>query len=715
MLVGLSHKTAPVEVRERLSIPQKEWNAAAERLCAYSGIREASILSTCNRFEVYVVPENHQAVQQDVMAFLSEKSGMATEDLQPYLYFRPDTEATWHLFRTSAGLDSLVLGEGQILSQVKAMHQHAIAPASEDEPAGSAGKVLGQLLNSAVEAGKAARAETKIAQGGVSISSAAVELAGLKAQADCGKPLEELRCTVAGAGTMGRLVLTHLASRGIKKVTLVSRSQSRAHELAAEYPTLEIEVKEKDTLHATLAESDVAVMAVSTRGELLITKEHFATAPARETPLMLIDISVPRSISADCSEVDGVVAYDVDALQEAVEENTRKRHAEVVKVEELLEQRKEKFLAFQSSLEYLDSIKMLRGKADEVRTHLVEDAFNGPLSELTPKQRKGVESMTNDIVNKIMHRPTKYLREHVSDENHEKLTVEQVENVFQLKKTWRQTAQELRDRYEPVFITKATQEFRDRYEPKEIADAARNLRVRSEPQSLQELQAMFEPKEFADFVRELREENEPKDAIELRDRYEPKAAVALRRLRAQKEPKNLKELQERFEPAEVRELRVLRARFEPSWEDVQAMFEPKEIAEAARELRALYEPQSEAGAKSGLEGLRTRHVGELDVEHFQALNFADQSGFHTADKIRWFCEEVRSAALDKVMRGQLKKLSEEEQAAVAALSEDVCNALIDPVMSYMHSANSVTSPRGAPIDDRQLADIFELELPLELA
>merc|ERR1719359_1741091 len=308
MLVGLSHKTAPVEVRERLSIPQKEWNEAAARLCAYPGIREASILSTCNRFEVYVVPENHFAVQQDVMSFLCEKSGMTTEDLQPYLYFRPDTEATWHLLRTSAGLDFLVLGEGQILSQVKAMHQHAIAPASEDEPAGSAGKVLGHLLNSVGEAGKAARSETKIAVGGVSISSAAVELAALKAMTDCGKPLEELRCTVAGAGVMGRLVLTHLASRGVKKVTLVSRSQSRAKELAAEYPTLEIEVREKDTLHATLEESDVAFMAVSTRGELLITKDHFDAAKEREAPLMLLDISVPRSISANCGEVPGVVA-----------------------------------------------------------------------------------------------------------------------------------------------------------------------------------------------------------------------------------------------------------------------------------------------------------------------------------------------------------------------------------------------------------------------
>merc|ERR550514_1861293 len=326
---------------------------------------------------------------------------------------------------------------------------------------------------------------------------------------DCAKPLEELRCTVAGAGTMGRLVLTHLASRGLKKVTLVSRSQSRAHELAAEYPTLEIEVREKDTLHATLAESDVAVMAVSTRGELLITKEHFDTAPARESPLMLIDISVPRSISADCSEVDGVVAYDVDALQEAVEENTKKRQAEIVKVEELLELRKEKFVTWQGSLEYLESIKQLRAKAEEVRAHLVEDAFAGPLSDLTPKQRKGVDGMTNDILNKIMHRPTKYLRENVSDEDHVKLSPEQFENVFQLKKTWTQTALELRDRYEPVFITKATKQFRDRYEPKELADAARELRAQKEPQTLEDFQALYEPKGVGDKARELRAKLEP--------------------------------------------------------------------------------------------------------------------------------------------------------------------------------------------------------------
>ena len=212
IVIGLSHKTATVEVREKLSIPEAQWNEAAAALVGYETVQEAAILSTCNRFEVYIVAEDHYAATRDVLSFLRGHSGLEAETLRPNLFMLQDEEATLHLLRVSSGLDSLVVGEGQILSQVKACYSHAIAPESESEPAGSAGKVLGRLLNSAVMAGKFVRSETQIAKGAVSISSAAVELAVLRAPLDLGMPLESTSVCVIGAGKMSRLLQIGRAS-----------------------------------------------------------------------------------------------------------------------------------------------------------------------------------------------------------------------------------------------------------------------------------------------------------------------------------------------------------------------------------------------------------------------------------------------------------------------------------------------------------------------
>ena len=254
IVIGLSHKTATVEVREKLSIQEAQWNAASEKLTSYETIQEAAVLSTCNRFEVYIVAEDSYQATRDAMAFLREHSGLTDAELRPNLFVLQDQDATWHLLRVSSGLDSLVVGEGQILSQCKACYSHAIAPANEEtgEPAGSAGKVLGRLLNSAVMAGKFVRSETEIAKGAVSISSAAVELAMLKSRVDLSRPLPDLTIAVVGAGKMSKLLFTHLASHGVTKIVLLNRSQKSADELAAQYPDLEVEVKLMDEFLKTL-------------------------------------------------------------------------------------------------------------------------------------------------------------------------------------------------------------------------------------------------------------------------------------------------------------------------------------------------------------------------------------------------------------------------------------------------------------------------------
>ncbi len=431
LVIGLSHKTATVEVREKLSITEDKWNEAAASLVSFDSIQEASVLSTCNRFEVYIVATDHFAATRDVMAFLSGHSGLDEAQLRPNLFMLRNEDAVYHLLRVSAGLDSLVIGEGQILSQVKACYSHAIAGASEDEPAGSAGKVLSRLLNTAVMSGKFVRSETQIAKGAVSISSAAVELAVLKAPEDLGMPLADARVVVVGAGKMSRLLLTHLASHGVTKLTLLNRSRPRAEELAAEYPDLEIDVGLMDRLWPALAESDMAFTSTSATGCIVTQPELAAKGWADDgaSDLVLIDISVPRNVESECNDLEPVHAYNVDDLKQVVAANQARRRKKVLEAEVLLRAELAKFTAWQESLRYVPAISDLQRKFEAVREAELKKASK-KLKNLGDKERQAVETLTKGIINKLMHAPMSYLR---SDDLHgDKATVDQVHELFKL-------------------------------------------------------------------------------------------------------------------------------------------------------------------------------------------------------------------------------------------------------------------------------------------
>jgi len=437
IVIGLSHKTATVEVREKLSIQEAQWNDASAALCQYDSIQEAAVLSTCNRFEVYIVAEDHFAATRDTMAFLRQHSGLDDAELRPNLFVLQDEDATWHLLRVSAGLDSLVVGEGQILSQVKACYTHAIAPATDEEPVGgSGGKVLGRLLNSAVMAGKFIRSETEIAKGAVSISSAAVELAMIKAVEDLHRPLPQLRVAVIGAGKMSRLLLTHLASHGVSKVTLLNRSRPRAEELAAEYPDVDVEVKLMDEFWSSMAETDLAFTSTSSTG-CIITKEELQNGvwASGESPFMAIDISVPRNVEASCNEVPGVFAYNVDDLKQVVAANQAKRRHKVLEAELLLRVELAKFVQWQESLRYVPTIGKLQGKFEKIRSSELAKAQKKGLKALSEKERQAVDVVTKGIINKLLHGPMSYLRSDDQDGN--KATVQQIEDIFMLNKEQR--------------------------------------------------------------------------------------------------------------------------------------------------------------------------------------------------------------------------------------------------------------------------------------
>jgi len=421
-------------VREKLSILEANWNEASAALVGYESVQEAAVLSTCNRFEVYVVAEDPYLATRDVMAFLRDHSGLTDLELRPNLFVLQNEDATWHLLRVSSGLDSLVVGEGQILSQVKACYSHAIEPASEDVIAGSAGKVLGRLLNSAVMAGKFVRSETEIAKGAVSISSAAVELAIQKAPIDMGgRKLSELRVTIVGAGKMSRLLMTHLASHGVTKITLLNRSRPRAEELAAEYPDLDVEVLLMDSFWEVLERSDLAFTSTSSTGCIVTEdglREH-QWAQADAPPLMLIDISVPRNVESECNQLDGVRAYNVDDLKQVVAANQAKRAHKVLEAEVLLRVELQKFVAWQESLKYVPTISKLQKKFETVRQTELAKANKKGLKNLSDKERQAVDVATKGILNKLLHGPMAYLR---SDDNDgSKADVQQILELFQLE------------------------------------------------------------------------------------------------------------------------------------------------------------------------------------------------------------------------------------------------------------------------------------------
>jgi glutamyl-tRNA reductase len=295
--VGLSIHHAEVEVREKLAIAEQDWNAASAEICAGGDVAEAAVLSTCNRFEVYYSASEPRAAMASVTKYLAERSGLPVSVLRKNLFMLSGDDAVWHVMRVSGGLDSLVVGEGQILSQVKQCLAHSI----EDD--GSGGKVLSRLLNNAVAAGKRVRSETAISKGSVSISSAAAELSEALSSKDLNLPFSEARLAVVGAGKMTRLLVTHLASRGLEKITIVNRSLGRPQELQEQFPDVDIEIKLMDDLWDVVARSDIVYTASSAVDYIFDQQKMEANGLASGRPLMLVDIAVPRNIGTDCNNV----------------------------------------------------------------------------------------------------------------------------------------------------------------------------------------------------------------------------------------------------------------------------------------------------------------------------------------------------------------------------------------------------------------------------
>ncbi|MCY4173239.1 MAG: glutamyl-tRNA reductase [Cyanobacteria bacterium MAG CAR3_bin_5] len=404
-VIGLSHRTAPVEVRERLSITDETLPDSLRSLMAVQEVQEASILSTCNRLEIYTLLRQADAGIAGMVRFLSDHSGLPATELKPHLFDLHHAEAIDHLLRVAAGLDSLVLGEGQILAQVKKM-------ARLGQEHKSTGPILGRLLNQAVSTGKRVRSETKLGTGAVSISSAAVELAQLKCAQERGTRhpvgLGEEAVAVVGCGRMGRLLVQHLVAKGCTALTLVNRTTARAEALARDFPQLAIRCIGLQKLDEELQRASMVFTSTAADRPMLTRARLERLAPIRR--LKLFDIGVPRNITADVAAVDGVAAYDVDDLEEVVARNREARQATARVAEALLRQDAEDFLVWWDGLEAVPVLNRLRRTMDELREQELLKALSRMGPDLSAREKNVVEALSKGIINKVLHGPVTRLR-----------------------------------------------------------------------------------------------------------------------------------------------------------------------------------------------------------------------------------------------------------------------------------------------------------------
>ncbi|NDJ18305.1 glutamyl-tRNA reductase [Myxacorys almedinensis] len=395
-VVGLSHKTAPVEVREKLSIPEPVYDQAIAALCNCPHVQEVAVLSTCNRLEIYLVTSETESGIRDVIQFLSEHSKLPISMLRPYLFTLLHQDAVTHLMRVASGLDSLVLGEGQILAQVKHCHKMG-------QQHNGVGRILNQLFKQGISAGKRVRTETSIGTGAVSISSAAVELAHMKAD------LAANRITIVGAGKMSRLLVQHLISKGARNITILNRSLERAQELANQFPDAQLTLRPLSEMMVAIAASDLVFTSTSST-EPIVDRAKLESQLEPRQPLMLFDIAVPRNVDADVNEMTHVKAFNVDDLKAVVAQNQESRRQMAMEAEAMLEEEVDTFDIWWRSLETVSTISSLRDKVETIRAQELEKALSRLGNDFGDRHREVIEALTKGIVNKILHDPMVQLR-----------------------------------------------------------------------------------------------------------------------------------------------------------------------------------------------------------------------------------------------------------------------------------------------------------------
>lgn len=400
IVIGLNHKTTPIEIRERLAFQESDMEKALVQARSFPSVKENMILSTCNRVEIYAASRETDKAILDLKNFISQYHDLPLKDFEKNLYFFVGEEAVRHIFRVASSLDSMVVGEPQILGQIKSAYQ--IATDSK-----SSGVILHRLLHRAFHVAKRVRTETKISNSAVSVSSVAVDLAE-----KIFGTLDKRTVLLIGAGEMSELAARHLVSGGVEKILVTNRTYERAITLAEEFRGEAIRFEE---MASGLKKADIVISATESPRYII---EHDPTAKVmkdrKQKPIFFIDIADPRDIEPRVGDIENVYLYNIDDLQKVANENIKDREKEAERAEAIVQDEMMRFVQWYQSLEVTPTIVALRNKFEEIRSRELEKTLS-LLPNLSEKEKQSLDMLTSSIINKILHGPLTRLKQKDQD------------------------------------------------------------------------------------------------------------------------------------------------------------------------------------------------------------------------------------------------------------------------------------------------------------
>ena len=393
LVIGVNHHSGPLSVLERVTLPADEIPKAVDSLVRRDNVREVAVLSTCNRTEIYAVAERFHGAYADIRDFLCDLGRIPPDELHPHLYSQHDELAVRHLFEVAAGLDSVVVGETEILGQLRQAWEIA-------QREGGARTTLNLLFRRAIGVGKRARTETSIARGTASISHAAVELA-----IEHHGSIEGRCVAVVGAGAMGEGIAVALRAAGVGGVTVVNRSPERGDALAERIDGAACGF---DRLPEAIAAADLVLTSTGS-GNPIVTRDLMANIDRADRPLLFVDIAVPRDVASDVADLAGVTVLDLDDLSAWAARGRAQRLAEVERVDAIVVDEVERYTLEAAALQAAPLVTALRSRAEELRVGELE-RFAKRLRDLDPEHRELLETLTKGIVAKLLHEPSVRLR-----------------------------------------------------------------------------------------------------------------------------------------------------------------------------------------------------------------------------------------------------------------------------------------------------------------
>jgi glutamyl-tRNA reductase len=416
LALGASHKTAPVEVREKLALLEPRAAEFLRDLRGNADVQEAVAISTCNRTELYLVVGDPVEAEGRVLSMLASQAGIRPTELASVIYSYRNCDAARHLYRVTAGLESMIVGEAEVQGQIKRAYEAALAQET-------VGPLTNHLFKAALKAGKRVRTETGIAERQLSLPGVAVALAKEQLGA-----LTDRSVVIVGTGETSELTARALADSGGKPVFVASRRRARAVSLARRYGGTSVSF---DELPLALETADIVVAATASPHLLLEARELAEVMRSRGgRPILLIDLAVPRDIDSGCAELEGVSLYDIDDLEAVVARNRKVRQAEARRAEGIIEQEIQQFAAWLGSLEVLPTVSALRARAEEIVEHVLRENSN-KWESASPRDRERVDALARAIANRLLHDPTLRMKELRDDRVHARMAL--VRELFGLE------------------------------------------------------------------------------------------------------------------------------------------------------------------------------------------------------------------------------------------------------------------------------------------